>query len=171
MTGKPPRILIPGLGSKVGVQPGPGIIVGRARGGKGALQLLRAQDLMAMGITRPANRTDLHEAGFNFGVNGIPTANEFVGQGSWSRDVTFHNDDPNNSVKALLGAAGTPEMHMLTQSLGSLGRITFTGQHGVVAWDTDPYIHPAGDLMLLYCPNPADTSLGNFSGRVVGYWS
>lgn len=173
MTGKPPRILIPGLRTKTGVQPGPGILVGRPRGGRGQLQLLRPQDLLGMGITRPGNKTDLHEAGFTFQVNGVPSDNEFVGQGSWSKDITFRNSDPNNSVKSLIAATGTPQFRMLTQALGSLGHIAFTagGTTGTVVWDTDPYIHPAGQLMLLYCPTTHDATLASINGRVVGYWS
>jgi hypothetical protein len=126
-----------------------------------------------MGLARPGNKTDLHEAGFTFQVNGLPTDNEFVGQGSWSRDITFRNGDANNAVTSLTAATGTPQFRMLSQALTSLGHIAWTagGVVGTVTWDIDPYIHPAGALMLLYCPHPQDANLASINGRVVGYWS
>lgn len=168
---KPPRIVIPGLNRGIGVQPGPGVLVGRPRGGKGALQLLRQEDLKRMGLVTRRSISQQNQAGFTFQVNGVPSDNEFVGQGSWGKDVTFHNGDANNHVVSLTAAAGTPAMRMLASDLSDLGTITWAagGFEGTVAWVTDPYVHPAGALMLLYCPTPADANLSGMSGRVVGY--
>ena len=167
---RPPNILIPGLRTRPGISGGTGgVLLGRMSA-RGPVQLLNAQQQRQLGIRAPSNNQLAHQAGFTFSVGGIPANNEFVGQGSWSRALTFHNSDPNNSVLALSGATGTPSMRMLLADLSEVGSIQFlTPTVGTVVWTSDPYIHPAGVPLLLYCPTPADATLGQISGRVVGY--
>ncbi len=167
---KPPFIRIPGLTARPGVQGGSrGVVVGRMTG-RGPLQLLGPTQQQQLGIRARSNNQIANEAGFTFSVTGIPSSNLFVGQGSWSKNLSFQSDDPNNSVVALIPATGTPSFRILNSSLVELGTIQFTATtKGIVTWLANPYIHPAGALMLLYCPDPADATLGNVSGRVAGY--
>lgn len=169
---RPPNIRIPGLQSRPGVAGGSqGVLIGRLSG-RGPLQILTPQLQRQMGIRAPSNNQIAHIAGFTFNVNGLPGANEKVGQGAWSKTLTFHNDDPNNVVVANIGASGTPSFHMVNaNTLAVLGQIQFVvPKVGEVLWLSDPYIHPAGVPMALYCPNPADATLAQISGRVVGYF-
>ena len=169
---KPPKYQIPGTRRGAGIPPG--YLVGRLpAAGKGPAQLLNVQQLLRFGInsTKTGHGTQALQAGFTFSVQGKPTNNEFVGQGVWSQDITFHNDDGNNVVTALSAATGTPAFRMLTSGLVLLGQIEFAAgsKLGTVVWQTDPYVHPAGAEMLLYCPNTADATLASVAGRVVGY--
>ncbi len=167
---RPSNIKIPGLSSKTGVQARGGIVLVGRVGGLGALQILTDEQLRAAGVKTPSNNSLAHQAGFTFSTDGIPADNQFIGRGVWSRDIHFHNSDANNVVTALSGATGTPSFRMLTDGLVQLGTIQFTTPtRAVVTWASDPYIHIAGQGMLLYAPTPADTTLGRVSGRVVGY--
>lgn len=167
---RPPNIRIPGLNAGVGVPGGArGKLIGRLAG-RGPAQLLDGFQLRQMGIQRPSNNQLANEAGFTFSTDGIPAINQFIGRGVWTRDIHFHNSDPNNSVTALSGATGTPSFRMLTDALAVLGTIQFTAPTvAVVVWASDPYIHVAGQGLNLWAPTPADGSLGRISGRVVGY--
>lgn len=168
----PTNILIPGLRSKTGVPGGSrGVLIGR-RSAFGPLQLLTDDMLRGMGLKAPSNNQLAHQAGFTFSTDGIPGDNQFVGSGAWSKDIHFHNSDPNNVVTALSGATGTPSFRMLDASFAQLGTVQFTTPLiGIVTWASDPYIHPAGTIMQLYAPTPADATLGRVHGRVVGYTS
>lgn len=167
----PPKYQIPGLRRGAGIPAG--YLVGRLpHAGKGPAQLLTVQQLAKFGgPLRPSASVLGNQAGFTFSVTGLPKANEFVGQGSWSKQLTFHNGDPNNSVNALVPATSTAVMRIMNAALAEIGTITFAAGSaaGVVAWITDPFVIPAGQLVLLYCPLTADATLANISGRVVGY--
>lgn len=167
---KPPNIKVPGLVSKVGVPGGvAGILLGRLSA-RGPVQVLTPAMQRQLGIRAPSNNQLAHEAGFTFSTDGIPANNQFIGRGVWSKDLHFHNADPNNAVTALFGATGTPSFRMLTDALVLLGSIQFTTPTAaVVTWVSDPYIHPAGVALNLYAPTPADATLGRVNGRVVGY--
>ena len=166
----PNRIGIPGLRTKTGVPGGArGTLLGR-RSAFGPVELLTFDMLEAMGIKAKSNNQIVNQAGFNFSTDGRPTDNQFVGRGTWSRDIHFHNSDPNNVVTAVSGATGTPSFRMLLDDLTSLGTIQFTSPTvAVVTWNSDPYIHPATVGLNLYAPTPQDATLARVSGRVVGY--
>lgn len=167
---RPPNIRIPGLNTGVGVPGGSrGRLIGRV-GGRGPAQLLGDATLRGMGLKAPSNNQLAHMAGFTFSTDGVPGNNQFIGRGVWTRDLHFHNSDPNNGVVAASGATGTPSFRMLTDGFVVLGTIQFTAPFAaVVVWVSDPYTHPAGVGLNLYAPTPADASLGRVSGRVVGY--
>lgn len=167
---RPPNIRIPGLNAGVGVPGGSrGRLIGRFSA-RGPAQLLGPIQLQAMGIKAPSNNQLANTAGFTFSTDGAPGANQFIGRGTWSRDLHFHNSDPNDLVTALVGATGTPSFRMLTDALVQLGTIQFTTPtKAVVVWASDPYIHPAGVGLQLYAPLSADATLARVSGRVVGY--
>lgn len=167
---RPPNIRVPGLSSKLGV---PGGVRGKLLGrmsARGPVQLLDDLALRQMGLKAPSNNQAAHEAGFTFSTDGLPGNNQFIGRGTWSKAISFHNSDPNNSVTALSSATGTPSFRMLDDALVLLGTIQFTAPLiAVVTWLSDPYIHPVGAGLNLYAPTPADATLGRVSGRVVGY--
>ncbi len=133
---KPPKIVIPGLNRGAGIPPG--YLVGRRPGvGRGQVELLSLRTLQGMGISSKKQNTSLgHQAGFGFSVEGLPTANEFIGTAVWSRLLTFHNGDAANVVVAAVAATSTAVWRILDNLLNLAGTITFsaggTVEHGYI---------------------------------------
>ena len=170
---KPPKIVIPGLNRGAGIPSG--YIVGRLPGsGHGPAQLLDLLSLRQMGIqSRRQNNSLGHEAGFGFTIEGLPTANEYIGTAVWSRPLTFHNGDAANVVVSQVAATANCSFRILDNTLTLVGNINFLagGSVGAVVWAVDPYTFAAGLAMSLYAPLAADATLANITGRVVGYTS
>lgn len=168
MSVRTPNIAIRGIRGK-GIPSN--FLIGRIAKGVGPPQLLDLTALRGFGVGGANEAIAASKvAGFGFFVEGRPTDAQFIGQGVWSKDITFHGADPDDVVTAISVATGTPAFLMKSAALITLGAITFTTPGlGVVSWVTDPYTHPAGTPMLLYAPTPQDATLGSVTGKVIGY--
>lgn len=110
-------------------------------------------------------------AGFTFACSGPVPPNTLVGACSWTKTLTFHNADLNNSGTALVRPAADYRFRILDNSLTQVGYIDVTTA-GVwsVVWVTDPTVWPAGTIMQILTQITADASLAGVSARIVGYF-
>lgn len=111
--------------------------------------------------------------GFGFGALGLLSDNAIMGPpGSWPVDVVFTASNPNSYLNALAStpAAADAVFRIMTDTLILLGTFTVAAgaHHGILAWVTDPYIHPANAPLFVFAPTPADATLGNVNALVVG---
>lgn len=113
--------------------------------------------------------------GFGFFVAQRMADNELLGSALFPTDMIFVNADPENFIVAQLAATGTAVMNIVTldPTTGAetlVGTITFTaGSHtGTVAWLSSPYTLPAGTVINLHGPSPADLTLAFIRAHVNG---
>lgn len=150
-----------------------GYLMGRVSSGHGPAELISVQQLQRLGIrsTKAGSASLGNQAGFTFSISGIVPANTLLGTATWSRDLTFHNGDANDSGVALSPPASSYAFRMLDATLVQVGQITVTTA-GVFAtvWSSDPLVWPAGKPMLVYTQVAPDGSLAGVNARVVGYF-
>lgn len=146
-----------------------GYLVGRLSGGHGDEELLRGADLLTLLAQQGLNTSGITQAGFGFNEEGLMLNNELLGSGVFSKDVLFPSSVIADSVTAQTAAASNAVFNVKT---GSTIRATITflagSLTGVVAWSGGQYTLPAGTVVSLYAPSPADTNLGWVTGLVEG---
>lgn len=117
---------------------------------------------------------DAAQSGFGFFVGGLMTNNELLGACDFPQAMTFTNGDPKSIVKTLSPAAVDADMTFVANPAGgapaTVGTIHFAAGafSGTVAWSASPYTLPAGYVLLLYAPSPADVQLSLVSGTING---
>lgn len=170
----PPPIKVRGAGRSKGIPQG--YILGRSSRGNGDVELLRAGDFRAVGIASAgqiAAVTGVH--GFGFFAGGTLADSELLGSGTFPVDITFVNSDPNSSVTAEFAPASTAVLNVkAADPISGLDVVvaTFTfaasSKTAVIAWTGGSYTLPAGKVIKLIAPHPADTSLANVHGTITG---
>jgi hypothetical protein len=168
---KPPNIRIPGLRRGQGVPTG--YLVGRVSSGHGPAELISVQQLARLGVKSSKNGSNAlgNQAGFTFSISGVVPANTLIGVGSWSKALTFHNGDTNNSGVAISNPASDYRFRMLDNTLAQVGFIDVTTA-GVwsVVWTSDPLSWAAGTPMQVWTQVAPDGALAGVNARVVGYF-
>lgn len=150
-----------------------GYILGRTGSGSGEVQLLDLRALTGMGLV---SKTLLVHAlppiGFGFTIDGQPGDHQLIGVAVFSKDVTFDGTDAGSSCTSLFAATSTAVFTM-TLIVGGVptivGTITFAAgsKVGTFAWPT-PVDLLAGTGLSLWAPTPADATLANITGIVIG---
>lgn len=169
----PPRIK--GRGQR-GMSIPKGYLLGRISRGAGDAELLNLRDLRAFGVggTNEAVAALLQAAGFRFYIQGLMSDGELIGAGTWVREVTFTDGDSDTSVFSAVAATApatikimAPDIYGIPQQVGSI-IFGAGGTIGVVSWVSGSYTNPAGRVMSLVAPSPADVSLADITGLVTG---
>lgn len=150
-----------------------GYLAGRPPGtGTGPLQLISIQQLQRFGLKSSKSSSGLGtQAGFTFSITNLVPANTLIGIAVWSKDLTFHNGDANNSGVDLVNPTAAYSFP-LTDSMNNVVGNIDVSTAGVwsVVWASDPTDWPAGKAMQVSTQLLADATLQSVSARVVGYF-
>lgn len=148
-----------------------GYLLGRVSHGVGPIEILDLNSQRQLGLASAASNPQANRAGFGFFIEGLMLADETIGSGSFSRQVTFL--DGGGSVTSLTPATASAAFRIQKISLGvptDVGTITFAAgsSTGVIAWSGGQVAFDTGDVIKLFAPNPADTTLADVTGTVTG---
>lgn len=164
-----PKIRLRGIRSRIPK----GYILGRTSSGKGEVELLDLRQLRAIGVASASSvARNKSPIGFGFFIEGLMTDHELIGAVVFGSDVTF-TDGASGTIVSAMGPAGASAALTLVvnnPAATTVGTITFAagGTTGVVAWTAGEYTLPAGTQMQLYAPTPADVSLSDVAGTIIG---
>ncbi len=162
-----PKIRLRGIRSRIPT----GYVLGRSSSGKGEVELLNLRQLSHIGVaSAQAVARGKGAIGFGFFAEGLLLDHELLGSAVFGVNVTFSDGAEGTAVTCLLAATSDAEFTLVDNTMVTVGTITFLAGEttATVAWVGGEYTLLAGTPLRLYAPTPADPTLADISGTVIG---
>jgi len=170
----PPKIKVRGAARNKGIPSG--YLLGRSSSGTGDVELLDLAELRGLGVASAGSVAGIGSThGFGFFAGGLLADGELLGSATYPVDITFATGDAGSSVTSEFPAAASAVMVVQAPDPSSglfvqVGTFTFAAHSktATIAWGSGTYTLKAGKVLKLLAPHPADASLANVHGLIVG---